>query len=189
MANSDVARGLRPAQYPNGAPYNGQAEKFYVPSTDSTAIYIGDMVKLAGSADSDGIPSVQKASSTDVVVGVMVGVDSETRDSTIYRAADTETYIFVATDPALLYEIQEDSVGGALAATDVGLNANFIDAGGSTVTGLSGIELDSSTAATTATLDFQIRRLVKRADNEIGTNAKWLVRLNNHQYVDGATGV
>lgn len=189
MANTDNAFGLKPVCYLNGAPYNGQVQKFYVPSSDSTAIYLGDPVKLAGSADSRGIPSVTKASSTNVFVGVVVGIADATRDSTIYRAASTETYVFVCTDPQVLFEIQEDSDGAALAVTDVGLNANFVDAGGSTASGLSGLEIDSSTKATTATLDFQIVRMADREDNEIGANAKWLVKLNNHQYVDGTTGV
>lgn len=189
MANSDAATGLRPVQTLSGVPYNGQCERFYVPSSDSTAIYIGDLVKLAGSGDANGVPSVTLASSTNVVLGVVVGVEAATNESLIYRAASTERYLLVATDPQLLFEIQEDSTGGALAATHIGLNANFSGSGGSTVTGKSAIELDSSSAATTATLDFSIVRLAPRPDNEIGTNAKWLVRLNNHQRVDGVTGI
>lgn len=189
MANVDAATGLSPARYLNGAPYNGQANKYYMPATDGTAAYVGDLVKLAGSSDSRGIPSVTKASSTNAVVGVVVAVMPVTRDSTVYREASVERYVMVADDPNILFEVQEDSVGGAMAAADVGLNANWIDGGGSTTTGLSGIELDSSTKATTNTLDFQILRMADREDNEIGTNAKWLVRLNNHQFVDGVTGV
>jgi hypothetical protein len=189
MANTDVAKGLVPVKYLNGTPYNGKCGKYYIPATDSTAVYIGDPVKLAGSADARGIPTVAKASSTEVFVGVVVGVEPETADSTRYRAASTGRYVFVADDPDLLFEIQEDSDGGALAATDVGLNANFIDGGGSTTTAFSGLEIDSSTAATTATLDFQIVRLADREDNVIGNYAKWLVKLNNHQFVDGTTGI
>lgn len=189
MANSDVAIGLRPVQHLNGAPYNGQVERFSVPATDGTAIYLGDLVKLAGSADADGVPTATLASSTDEVLGVVVAVEAETNESLIYRAASTLRNILVVTDPSVLFEIQEDSEGGALAATSVGLNANFSNSGGTAATGKSTMELDSSSANTTATLDFQIVRLAQRADNEIGTNAKWLVRLNNHQYVDGTTGI
>lgn len=189
MANSDIVKGLSPVMYLNGTPYSGKCGKYYIPATDSTAVYIGDPVKLAGSADARGVPTVAKASSTNNIVGVVVGVEPVTADSTRYRAASTARYVFVADDPELLFEIQEDSVGGALAATSVGLNAKFVDGGGSTVTGFSGLEIDSSTAATTATLDFQIVRLADREDNAIGDNAKWLVKLNNHQYVDGVTGV
>jgi hypothetical protein len=47
---------------------------------------------------------------------------------------------------------------------------------------MSGVELDSSTAATTATLQVKIIRLDQRPDNEIGTNADWIVKINNHQH-------
>lgn len=189
MANADVVKGLLPAYHLNGSPYNGQVEEFYVPSTDATAIFVGDPVKLAGSADTDGIPSVAQAAVNDVVIGVMVGRARVTRDDELHRPASTEAWIQVCTDPSVVYEIQEDSVGGALAVANVGQNASWIVGSGSATTGLSGVELDSSTAAVTATLDLQILRLVRRADNEIGANAKWYVRLNNHQYVDGTTGI
>ena len=189
MANSDIVKGLVPVGYLNGAPYNGQVNKYYIPDTDSTAVFVGDPVKLAGSADSRGIPSVAQASVGDAIIGAVVGIAEATRDDDIYRAASTEKYVLVADDPQTVFEVQEDSDGGALAATDVGQNASFIVGTGSTVTGLSGVELDSSTAATTSTLDLQILRLSDREDNEIGTNAKWLVKLNNHQFTNAATGI
>lgn len=195
MANSDNPTGLTPRYFEDGSPYAGQVEWYYVPSTDGTAIYLGDTVKLAGGADSEGVPSVTKASSGDAVVGVMVavsaieGADSSGRDSEVYRPASQERYVQVAVDPDILYEVQEDSDTSTLAAADVGLNAEIIDGGGDSNTGLSGIELDSSSAATTAGHDLQIRRLVRRPDNEIGDNAKWLVKLNNHQYANGSTGI
>ena len=186
MANVDKAIGFRPVKKLDGTPYCGATTRYYVPATDNTAIYVGDPVKLAGSADADGVASVTKASSTDPIVGIVTAVVSVTAQSTTYREASVERYVEVCNDDQVLYEIQEDSDGGALAATDVGLNANFIDGGGSTVTGLSGIELDSSTAATTNTLDMQIVQIQVRPDNEIGDNAKVLVKLNNYQYVDGS---
>ena len=191
MANTDNARGLSLARAQGSAGYTGGANKYYVPTSDGTAIYLGGVVKLAGSADADGVPSVTgNVTAGDVLVGVVVGVESDTRESTTYRAASTERYILVADDPNAVFEIQEDSTGGALAATSVGLNASLAAiTSGSTTNGRSTMELDSSTAATTATLDLSILRLVPRADNEIGTNAKWQVRLNNHQFADGATGV
>lgn len=196
MANNDNPSGLTPAYYQSGAPYCGQAELFYVPASDGTAIHLGDPVKLGGSADSEGVPSAIAATQGDPFVGVVVAIDplngagADQQNATIYRAASTERYLWVATDPDILFEVQEDSAGGALAAANVGQNVELTGySSGSNTTGLSAIELDSSTAATTATHDVQLIRLVRRADNEIGTNARWLVKLNNHQYVDGATGV
>ena len=191
MANNDNAFWLRLARSGGSAAHTGGVNRYYVPATDATAIYIGGLVKLAGSADADGVPSVTgNVAAGNAVVGVCVGVEPVTAESTIYRVASTERYVLVADDPNEVFEIQEDSVGAALAAADVGLNATLIGfTAGSTASGRSTIEIDSSTKATTATLDVSIHRLVQRPDNAIGDNAKWLVRLNNHQFVDGTTGV
>jgi hypothetical protein len=186
MANADVAKGLTPVSYLSGAPYNGAANIYYVPASDSTAIYLGDMVKLGGTADTAGVPSVTKAASTNAVVGVVVGVVPVTRSSTTYRAASSERYLAVADDPALVFEIQTSDT---LAAADIGQNANLTGTSGSTITGKSTMELDVSSKGTTATLDFQILRLSPRTDNTVGLNSDVLVRLNNHQFVDGTTGV
>jgi hypothetical protein len=194
MANADTPFGLRPVRYVSGAPYNGAANKYYIPSTDTdTAVYIGSVVKLTGGADADGIAVVTgNVATSNPVVGVVVGVVPETADSLKYRANSTSRYVWVADDPNLLFEVQEDSTGGALAATATG--ATCVLAGftsGSTVTGLSAIELDSSNVSETSDVDDDVRiiSLVQRPDNAVGTNAKWLVRLNVHQYVNAAVGV
>ena len=119
-----------------------------------------------------------------------VGVVPTDRDSAIYRLTTTTTQVLVATDPQILFEVQEDSDTSIIALSQIGLNFTLITAAGSAVTGYSGWELDSSTGATTNTLDCQLVRAPDRADNELAASyANWLVRLNNHQYVDGTTGV
>lgn len=192
MANSDSPTGLRPVRDLSGAPYNGAVNKYYVPASDNTAIYIGGLVKPAGSADANGVMSATGNVATgDAVLGVVVSVAPVTRDSTIYRAASTERYVYVADDPSLMFEVQEDSVGGALAAADIGNTADLTGfTSGSTATGLSAIEVDSSTAAASGdgTEDVLIVGLSQREDNEIGANAKLVVRLNNHFFVDGVAG-
>lgn len=193
MANVDAPRGLRPLRYISGAPYNGAATIFHVPASDSTAIYIGGLVKSAGTANADGVMSVTGNVATgDPVLGVVTGFAYVTADSPTYRPASTERFVMVETDPNVLYEVQEDSVGGALAATAVGNTADLIGfTAGSTATGLSAIEIDSSTATASGdgTQDVLILGLSQSpADNAIGVNAKWLVRLNNHAMVDGAAG-
>jgi hypothetical protein len=192
MANADAPRGLLPARYLSGAPYNGAANTYYVPDTDSTAIYVGGLVKFAGSANADGVASVTGNVATgDAVVGVVVGVKPVTADSTVYRAASTERMVMVADDPGLVFEVQEDSTGGDLAAANVGNTADLATmTAGDATTGFSSMEIDSSTATASGdgTEDVLIVGLAQRQDNAIGTNAKWLVRLNNHQFVDGAAG-
>jgi hypothetical protein len=183
MANDNSPRGLRPVRHRNGAPYNGAVTRYYVPASDSTALYLGDPVIIAGSADADGVASVTRATAAGgaYILGVVVGVEPASRDSTTYRPASTAAYVFVADDPDLVFEIQEDAVGGALAAADVGLNADLVAGSGSTATGYSGFQLDTSTKATTNTLQLRILGFVQRANNEIGANAKVLVGINLHQ--------
>lgn len=192
MPNADSPRGLMPVRYLSGAPYNGAVNRYCVPASDGTAIYIGGLVKAAGSADADGIMTVTGNVSTgNPVIGVVVSVEPVTADSTIYRAASVLRYVNVADDPNLLFSIQEDSVGGALAVTAVGNVADLATfTSGSTTTGLSSMEIDSSTATASGdgTEDVLIVGLYQRPDNAIGTEAKWLVRLNNHQFVDGTAG-
>jgi hypothetical protein len=192
MANPDSPRGLTPVRYLSGAPYSGAVNIYSVPASDSTAIYIGSLVRPAGSADADGVMTVTGNVATgNPVIGVVTGFAPITADSPVFRPASTLRYVFVADDPNLLFEIQEDSDGGALAATAVGNTADIIGfTGGSATTGFSAIEIDSSTATASGdgTQDVVIWGLAKRPDNEIGNFARWLVRLNNHFLVDGVAG-
>lgn len=180
MANVDAPRGLRPVKHLDGSPYNGAANLYYVPSSDSTAIFLGDAVKSAGSADADGVPSIAQAAAGDALLGVVVGIKPVTDESLNYRAASTERYVFVADAPDLVFEVQEDSDGGALAAANVGNNADLVVGTGSTTTGTSAMEIDSSTAATTSA-QLRLLQYVQREDNEIGANASWLVSINEHE--------
>lgn len=191
MANVDAPAGFKPVRYLSGAPYNGATRTFSTASGDSTAIFIGDPVKLAGTSqtiDGSVYSDVAQAATGDVVVGVVVSVLPSATYSTKYRAGSTVRLVTVATDPGLLYEIQEVSGGTALTANDAGLNANFVVGSGSTATGYSGVELNNSGEATTSSLDVQVIGLVNRADNAIGEHAKWLVRINRHQYANQVAG-
>lgn len=191
MANADCARGLIPRSGLSGQPYNASVMQFSTASGDSTAIFIGDPVKLSGTSQTINgqvFADVDQAATGDVVVGVVVGVLQDTRDSLTYRAGSTVRILLVETNPNTVFEIQEVSGGTALAAADIGLNANFVVGSGSTVTGYSGVELNNSGEASTNTLDLQIVGLVNRADNEVGEHAKWLVRINRHQFANQVAG-
>lgn len=183
MPNPDHPRGLMPYRAPGAARGSGALETFYIPATDTDAVFIGSPVKLAGGADANGVASISgDVSAGGVVVGVVTGFKFVTADSKVHREASTERYAFVNTDPNQQYEIQEDSDGAALAAADVGLNASLtgLNAGNAT-TGWSSVEIDSSTKAVTGTLDVHLIGLVPRTGNAFGNNAKWIVSLLQHQ--------
>jgi hypothetical protein len=182
MANPDIANGFIPVGTTTGADYHGKLEKVCFLAADETDTFIGDPVKLTGSS-SDGYPSVAQCAAGDRCYGVLVSLEPDFTDESSlsaanYRRADTLRYGFVAVGDDVIYSVQEDSVGGALAATDVGENIDIIVGSGDTVTGNSGVELDSETAAETNSLVFRIVGLDKKQGNAIGTNARWLVTTN-----------
>ena len=190
MPNANTPFGLKPVKDASGQPYNGALEMFYVPASDGTALYIGDPVVKAGSADAPGVPSVTRGAAGGPFSGVVVGfLPDGTTNMVGYRAANTAAYVLCSTDPDTLYEIQEDSDGGALAAADIGLNASVIAAAGNAYTKRSGFMLDTSTKAVTAGLELKIMGLVQSPDNAIGAQAKVLVKINDHTDSNAVAGI
>jgi len=61
MANVSKINGFKPVKHVNGSPYNGQANVYFVPSTDSTALFVGDVVKLAADGNASGYQQVTAA--------------------------------------------------------------------------------------------------------------------------------
>jgi len=184
MANTDAPFGCLPLGS-NGAPYNGQTELMYMPSSDATVLAVGDLVKLVAGGDSDGVPQCDIVAAGDTPCGIVVGFDwrdGARDDLPNYKPASTEAYIIVATDPNLEFIIQDDA-SATLAATDIGSNADIATyVAANSTTGRSQIELDASTAANTSTLVLNIKRLHQTPDNEIGNNAIWVCGFNVHQY-------
>ena len=197
MANNDTPRGLWPRRYLNGAAWNGQCNRYYIPSTDSVAVYLGGLVKPAGDADTRGVMSVTGNVSTgNAVVGVVVGVEplggagGTGRDATIYRAVSTERYVLVADSPDLLFVVQDNAAATPTSAI-VGNVADLTGfTSGSTTSGKSAIEISmaSVSASGDGTEDVIIVGLDDTPDNDIGDNADWIVRLNNHFYTDASAG-
>jgi hypothetical protein len=187
LANTSRIGGFKPVYHTNGSPYNGQATRYFMPSTNGTAAYVGDLVKLAGSADTDGfVPTVTQSTAGDVTIGAIVAVERNPDNLTVtgtYRAASTDRYVWVADATDLVYEAEVSN--GTPAATDIGLNVNHAAGSASTAMGRSGAYVDFGTEATTAALTLKLRRLVPRPDNEVGASAKVHVTINNHQFNSG----
>jgi hypothetical protein len=182
MANSDAAFGFRPIGR-NGGPYNGPLHRVYVPSSDTTtAIFTGDIVKLGGSASTDGYATVTVVTAVgDIPYGVVTGVEANpTNLGLTYKPAGAVAggnYLKVVLCDEAIFEVQSD---GVMTATDVGGNIDYVLGAGSTVTGMSGYEIDAS-ALTTATGDvLQVQGFVDRPDNDLTlTNSKVIVKFND----------
>lgn len=208
MANIDASFGLRPIKRRNGASYHVATTPYYIKSDYATALFIGDpVVKTADGANTAAVtvpgagefapgtlPIINKATAGDgnAITGVIVGFSPDPANlDRIYNPASTARVAFVADDPDLIFEIQAD---GAIAATQVGLNANLIFTNaGSTTSGLSGVELDTSSDVPDADASNQLT-ILRVADrpgrNEIGS--AWTiveVKINQHTEALGAIGI
>lgn len=190
MANSNVPFGLRPIN-DNGTPWSGQGRMVAFPAAQAVNIFLGDPIVALGGTDAFGVPlvGIATAGATNPILGGFIGVcngpagsqSTLTRDLPVYRQASILNYGFVCDDPNQLYAIQEDSVGGAISAAVGGFaNGNLVAGAGSTVTGFSGWQLQSSGVAASANPTFQLRLLglIRGPDNALGVNADWVVRIN-----------
>lgn len=189
MANNDFPAGLRPVGHLLGLDWSAGVRRCYIPSTDGTAVFVGDPVDLAGSADTTAeAPTVARATvgATNPIFGVCVGFEPDQDDLTLkHRVASTNRYALVCCDPFVIYEIQGCS-GAAIGAASVGLNAVLIAThAGSAATGRSGIEMDSGATtapASDSTYQLLILGAVPRPDNDISVvNAKWHVLITLHR--------
>ena len=212
MANISKINGFRPVKHVTGAPYNGQSNIYAVASGDSTALFVGDVVKLAADGNAAGVQYVTAhaagvAGTGQPALGVVVGVintkldpvvgamsgGSISLDTPVYRPGSVEQYVLVADSPDLIYEVEATAAGSAyaFAVADVGQNANIFAGSGSTVTGNSAHSLNMSDKGTAATLPFKIVGVVQKVGNEVtGNYTKVNVQINNHQYKSvGTVGV
>lgn len=206
MANVNAPFGLKPIKHKSGAPYNGGSNAYYINASYGTALFIGDpVIRVAGGSNAAAItvpgggtfaigtlPEVEKATAGDGnrITGVIVGFSaSPTNLELKHNTASTQRVAYVCDDPDVVFEIQAD---GAVPAASVGLNAVLIyTQSGSTVTGLSGVELDttSDVPAADASNQLTILRGVNREDNDITlTRAKVEVMINQHTESQGTVG-
>lgn len=200
MANANRPSGAATVKRLDGSPWTGRLNLYYIPSTDGNAYAIGDPVASSGSGSAGGVPGVTLATAGtgNAIRGFLMtagGVsmpgfyaDPANLGTIVIPATKTQNYwVGVCDDPWVLFEFQEDSIGNNLAATDLGNNINLV--AGTNNGYLSGWMLDSSTAATGATLQMKLYALSQRSDNAIGQYAKWLCLVNNHELKVGSTGI
>lgn len=186
MANSDAARGFRPVDNIFGGEYTGRTQEVAFAAADVTAAFNGSLLVFTGASTNNGtIPVVTVATGASLdaqIAGAVVRFAPEVDgDWTNYhRLASTLKRAFIPSDPKCLYQVQEDSVGGDIdTATAIGQNVDFTVEVGDAQTGYSTMELDSSSAAATATLPIRLHNIVDREDVDgTSANATWIVSIN-----------
>ena len=185
MANIDAAFGLRPIAKVGSAPGGTTGTtKYSIGDNQSTAIFTGDPVKYKN----DG--TVEVATASDALLGVFLGCfyTDPTTSKPTYRnyfpasLSPGDAIAFVADDPDQLFIAQQDSDSSNIVAADLNLNANLIFGSGSTSTGISGVEIDSSSKNTTAALQVRLVDFYDTPSNDAtANNSVLVVKINNHQ--------
>lgn len=202
MANTSKISGFRPVKHGNGSPYNGQSNIYYVTSA-TDEILVGDIVKLGGTSDTNGIASVDTCGASAVPVGVVVAIINPKLDpagkmstgsitldlpAASQIAAGADGYVLVADAPDIIMEAE--AANGTPVVTDIGLNISHANGARTSATTTSPAYLDFGTEATTSTLNFRLFGFVQRVDNEVGASAKMLCGFNVHQFGSvGTTGI
>jgi hypothetical protein len=188
MANIDKAFGLRPLG--NLSATGSQKQYGYqIEENQAGAIYQGDLVTIVGGYVVKFAPATHAAA-----LGVFNGcnyIDPTTGKPTwknyypgSVNITQGKIVADVLDDPNQLFLIQADE---DIEQADIGKNADIVGTGGNTVTGVSSMELDSSTIADTAALNLKIVGLYDVPGNELGDFAVVVVKINEHLY--GSTGV
>tara|TARA_A100001388_G_scaffold129405_1_gene95810 strand:+ start:94 stop:690 length:597 start_codon:yes stop_codon:yes gene_type:complete len=175
MSATSAPRGLKPIGLLGGMPFAGSTREYLIKSGYATAIFNGDVVGLADTANStdDGFIVREPVASEVNPIGVFLGVsytDPSTGQLTHKQfypgsIAASDIKAIVSVNPFTLYEVQADD---AIAQTQLGMTADLVQTqAGSTVTGNSGVQLDASTASVGGEL-FKIIDFVDRVGSTIG---------------------
>ena len=180
MANTDNAQGFRVIGNPL------RVNWYEIEASYGTQINKGDPVTLASGY-------INRASASDTFLGVALafrkkstqafGHSVDPGDDDYYPASSSDTWeCMVADHPDQVFEIQEDSDGGALAAANVGQLGNVVAATGRTTPPYtSKFELDSSTVGSGDQVRLlRLSDIMPYGANTYGTNAKWKVKIAKH---------
>ena len=196
MANQDAAFGLRPLKTFGAQDDSTGMSSHKISPGDASVIYQGSLV--GSPATGTGYIDLQTAALV-LNLGAFWGtfyVDPTTLKPTFknyYPGAITppsskDIEAFVYDSPMQEYEIQSDN-DGASAVTDIFKCADLVGTGGSTLNGVSSMELDDSDIAV-GPEQFKIVGLSRDPKNSdiTAANVNWRVTVCEHLFGPGSAG-
>jgi hypothetical protein len=188
MANQLEKFGLRPSRQLNGSPFINAQNRYRIAANNTTAIFQGDLVIPTTS----GQITRYVAGTSNAVVGVFNGcfyTDPTTQKPTwrnYYPASTNASDItaFVIDGPDTVYEINANA---SFAVADLFQNYSVTNVSGSTLSGISQVQLDVSTSGTASTFVVQAIDISQDPLNSDLTTsgANIVVRISNHFYNQG----
>lgn len=211
MANASAPFGLRPSHTVSGSPFNGQTRLYRIPSTDTVAYSVGDVVNdVAGGDVKTGVSDVaifgtRGSTSTSgnargVIVGLAssagsgggqpVGGDPDNLGLMIIPATKTKDYyVYVCDDPHMIYEAQTNTIASSAFNKNTGL---AVGAAPTSTSPNCKTIIDGASATTASTLPIKIIGAPERIDNDLtspGTYAYIWVMLNTSDLGGATAGV
>lgn len=161
MANKDMKVGLEP---------HGKIESLREYVVGSSAVYPGDLVRL----NANGL--IDRCAASESAIGVAMN----------YAAASGKVLVCDSTEQKFKIQADDATVD---AQTDIGLNYDIVVGTADTTYKRSGMQMDASTQATTATLPLRLIAVEKSIDNALGAQVKCIVKINNHQLGNATVGL
>lgn len=206
MPTLNAPFGLQPYRGGGSSAYSLQTRRYFIPQANANAFYIGSPVQLAATSDALGTPGVDVNGGTGAFVGAIVSIEPINVGGTsqvgaalaleqvsIPATKTRDYYVYVADDPNQVFEIQGDATGTNQIAANANKCATMTIAAPSPASfPVSATVLNSASIATTNTLSLKLLGLSPRPEANrqgYGPWSVWLVKINQHQLANGATGV
>ena len=188
--------GLEALNRVDGLPYAGAIRQVAIASTYNTAIYNGDIVRVAagGTAEKSTVTVDSTTAAANNTVGVFVGcqyvnTQGQTVQAQYYpgNAAATSAVAFVVDDPLAAFKVAVTLANSAVTTVNqsiVGTNMAVIQGAGSNTTGNSGVSVLATSNGTGNAAALPVRVIAVIPETATGANAftEVLVKFNNHQY-------
>ena len=185
-----MSGGFKLANTDSQGDVTGKQKTFAVLVATTEVIVPGDIVRIAGTANAQGIADVEIAPTSTASTGIVMSIDPAFAGEALsqtHHVSGTLGTLKVNVDPNALYEV--DVANGPLLITEVGLNAPAVvteaTASGSLFPSV--MKVNRTGVATTSTLPLHIVALKEDSAGVLGNVA--IVRLNATTVAPGATGV
>lgn len=187
--------GLQAINRVDGLPYAGAVRQIPIASTYNTAIYNGDIVRVAsgGTIQKSNVTVDSTTAAANNTVGVFVGVQyvnsqGQTVQGQYYpgNAAATSAVAYVIDDPMAAFKVAVTLANGAMSTVNqniVGTNIQIRQGTGSNTTGDSGVSVVAlSNVGNAAALPLRVIAVVPDTATNATAFTEVVVKFNNHQY-------
>jgi hypothetical protein len=188
--------GLQALNRVDGLPYAGAIRQVPIASTYNTAIYNGDIVRVAagGTIQKSTVTVDSTTAAANNTVGVFVGVQyvntqGQTVQAQYYpgNSAATSAVALVVDDPYAAFRVAVTLANSAMSTVNqsiVGTNMAIVQGTGSNTTGNSGVSVLATANGTGNAAALPVRVIAVIPDTAANATAftEVLVKFNNHQY-------